>query len=690
MKHSLFIFLLLLRAAVSLAQENESPLSGIEQQIENQAEMSETEPEDDSYLQQLAYYTRHPLNLNTVEPNELREFKMLSDLQIQNFFLYRNLLGPFVNKYELQAIPTWDILTIKKLIPYIIVAESKTIVQNFRDRLSGGDKNLLLRFSMIIPKARGYFRDSSSNFYNGSRPHILARYKYVYKNLLQYGVTGDKDAGEQFLRGSQKQGFDFYSFHLFVRKSGIVKSLAIGDFTANLGQGLIHWQSMAFKKSGAITAIKRQTDVLRPYSSSGEYNFHRGAGITVANKNWEATAFGSIRKLSASIKTDTLQNQEGYVSSLLNSGYHRSLTELANRNNLQSIVVGSNIQYSVSKWNAGINYVQYFFSKPFKGSGKPYALYAIEGKKWTNFSFDYSYTFRNVHLFGEIAADRNFNTAIVKGMIASIDRSIDLAILYRSIGKRYQSIYGNAFTENNLPGNENGLYTGITIRPVNELKVDVYADFYKFAWLQYQTDAPAYGSDYLLQLTYNPTRKIEVYIRYKRKAKQSNGSSDVFMSPLIYTIRKNIRYQVSYSISREISVKNRIEVLWYEKDSENRQNGYMCFTDIHYKSYARPFSGNMRLGYFETDGFESRVYTYENDLPFSYSTPAFFDKGFRLYINIRTDVSKWALLKKDWQLELHMKYAFLQYFELDKIGTELDEIQGKRRSEIKLQLLFSR
>ena len=60
---------------------------------------------------------------------------------------------------------------------------------------------------------------------------------FAYKNLLQFGVVGDKDAGEQFFSGAQNLGFDFYSIHLFARNVGRIKALALGDFTVNMGQG---------------------------------------------------------------------------------------------------------------------------------------------------------------------------------------------------------------------------------------------------------------------------------------------------------------------------------------------------------------------------------------------------------------------------------------------------------------------
>ena len=64
--------------------------------------------------------------------------------------------------------------------------------------------------------------------------------------IMLVSFTGEKDAGEEFFQGSQKNGFDFYSAHLFVQGFGTIKQLAIGDFQAQFGQGLTFWSGLAF------------------------------------------------------------------------------------------------------------------------------------------------------------------------------------------------------------------------------------------------------------------------------------------------------------------------------------------------------------------------------------------------------------------------------------------------------------
>ncbi|MEJ7679979.1 MAG: helix-hairpin-helix domain-containing protein [Segetibacter sp.] len=225
------------------------PGSVPEQQLENLTEQQEGETEDDSYLQSLVQLRKNPINLNTAQENELHELRMLSDLQIQSLLSYRRLLGNLISIYELQAVPLWDVETIQQVLPYVRVGNAVPFSADIKQRLTGGQHSILMRSQQVLEKSNGFMRpDSIENRYPGSSQRLFFRYKYIYRNLLQFGMTGDKDAGEQFFKGNQKSGFDFYSFHFFARKLGAVKLLALGDFTVNLGQGLIHWQSLAFKK----------------------------------------------------------------------------------------------------------------------------------------------------------------------------------------------------------------------------------------------------------------------------------------------------------------------------------------------------------------------------------------------------------------------------------------------------------
>ncbi|HMU59401.1 MAG TPA: helix-hairpin-helix domain-containing protein, partial [Chitinophagaceae bacterium] len=138
------ILLLLLFPRVMEAQE--IPLSS-EQQLENQADTEEGETEDDSWLQDLDIFKKNPININTADADELRQLRVLTDLQIANLVTYRSVLGKLQTIYELQAVPSWDVATIKKILPFVTIAGALSLKDDLLKRFSGGEHTILLRLS---------------------------------------------------------------------------------------------------------------------------------------------------------------------------------------------------------------------------------------------------------------------------------------------------------------------------------------------------------------------------------------------------------------------------------------------------------------------------------------------------------------------------------------------------------------
>ncbi len=684
MKILYLIFIILCISLHVCAQVTEPVTPNTEQQLENITENNEDlETEDDSYLQQMVQFIKNPINLNMAEAADLSQLRILTPIQIQNFILYRNLVGKLVDLYELQAVPGWDLASIQKIRPYISVSMQISATATIGSRLRNGDRSILLRVSQVPERSKGYLLDpaTATNFYPGSPQKLLVRYKYTFKNLFQYGIVAEKDAGEQFFKGKQKQGFDFYSAHIYARKIGVIKSLAIGDFTVNLGQGLTQWQSLAFKKSVDVVNIKREAEVIRPYNSAGEINFHRGVGITLAKNNWQLTLFGSYKNIDANFVADTSQTQDDFVSSLQTSGYHRTKSEVADKGIQRQLAFGGNFSYQYKRLHLGINGIHYKFKLPLVKAADPYNKYALTGSSFGNYSFDYSYTFKNLHFFGEAAFTSGFNKAFINGLIISASSKVDLSLLYRNISKSYQSLYTSAFTESTYPNNEKGFYAGISVRPNNFWRIDAYADFYKFPWLRYRVDAPSTGADYLVQINYKPNKQLEMYTRYHAESKAINVNPDLLtLSPVVQQPKKNWRTQVSYKINAAVSLRNRTEIVWFDKNGISEEQGFLTYFDFIYKPMLKSYSGSVRLQYFETDGYNSRLYAYENDVLYSFSIPVFYDKGYRYYININYDLNK--------KLSFWLKWAQTIYRDRTLIGSGLDEIKGPAKSEIKLQAMY--
>jgi hypothetical protein len=251
----------------------------------------------------------------------------------------------------------------------------------------------------------------------------------------------------------------------------------------------------------------------------------------------------------------------------------------------------------------------------------------------------------------------------------------------RSISKAFQSVNGNAFTENILPTNETGLYTGMTIRPAMGWRIDAYADIYKFPWLKYGVDAPSWGRDFLTQVTYTPGKQAEIYTRFRNDSKQANQPDNLTGTNFLIALpRQSWRTQISYKINTSITLRKRVELVWYDRKGGQKESGFLSFIDLVYKPMLSPYSGTLRLQYFEADGYDARLYAYENDVLYSYSIPSFSGKGYRCYININVDISK--------KVGLWLRFAQTTYLNKRNIGSGLDEIGGNRKTEIKFQTRF--
>lgn len=688
MKSLLIFFLVLILNARSAAQSDNMPESRVTQ-LETMAEKTETTPTDDSYDLDLDYYSRHPLNLNSADEDELDRLQILETLQIKNFLTYRKLLGSLISIHELQAVPGWDLETIHRILPFVVVSRDESMYIALKERWKGGDEDILIRSSQVVEKSKGFERpvEPGVSYYEGSPQNIFIRYTYNYKQLLAFGFTGEKDAGEPFFRGAQRWGFDFYSFHFFLRKTGLIRALAIGDFTVNMGQGLIQWQAFAFTKTSQVISIKREAEFLRPYHSAGEFNFHRGLGITLQKNNWETSLFVSAQKISTNLVTDTA-TADDLFSSFENSGYHRTPAEIADRDNSLQFSAGGNIHYSDNRFLVGINWIQFHFSRPFQKRDEPYNLYSLKGTNLGNYSFDYNYTLGNMHLFGEFASDQWKRFAWVQGLLVSLGENINMSFLYRNISPAFQSLYASAFTENNVPSNERGFYGGLSFKPATALQVDAFYDMYIFPWLKYLVDGPSSGRDYFIQASVQPNKFWHLTTLYKNEMKMGNADQIVDAThDLNAPVKQRWRIETDYTISRSVSFVSRMEFLWITINGEKTQRGFLGMAGCAFKKSW--ISGNIALMLFDTDDYDTRIYTYEPDVLYNYSLPSYFGKGFHYFINLHRDFKLLLLnTNKRVRASAWLKWEQTYYPGLSSIGTGLDEIAGNRKSELKAQIVI--
>lgn len=629
--------------------------------------------------EQLDFYRRHPIDLNRTDGEELRDLLFVPQLFIDNLLMHRRQSGAFVSLYELQALDGLDLAILRMLEPFVTVSAPPTL-SNVRPRqfLAEGEHDLMVRYGRILQRQAGYaVTDTSRSRYLGSPDRIFFRYRYRFGQDLRVAVNMKKDAGERFFAGAQRHGFDFYSASVSVRNQGRIRDLVIGDYALQFGQGLAMWSGLGFGKGSLLQHAAKQATGLRPYTSSNEVLFLRGAATTVVMGNGiSLTPFVSWRKLDGSMQQAA--DSALVVGSLGQTGLHRTPHEAANKNALQQWVYGLNVQYERRRFRLGTTVFRTIFDAPIAPRPLLRNRYAFRGNALCNASLYYNASLRNLYFFGEAAHRLGSGFAWLNGVMMNLHHHLSLVLLHRDYRRDYHSFYNQAFAEGSTAANERGFYSGLAYQPNRNIAWLLYADFFRFPWLRYRVDGPSQGADLLTQFTYYWYKRAEVSVRYRYRKKQENATVELAENRVVTVNRQQLRLEGQYKINDAWRMRDRLEFSDYRKEGEPRQIGWMAYHDIIYKPMTGKLSGNLRIALFGTPGYDARIYAYENNVLYAYSFPVYHNHGLRAYTNIR-----YRLRKKT---DIWIRYATFLYRGAEEVGTGLDAISGNQRSELTVQL----
>ncbi|HFA49026.1 MAG TPA: helix-hairpin-helix domain-containing protein [Bacteroidetes bacterium] len=635
---------------------------------------------------ELNYLRDKPLDLNSLSANELDLFPFLTALQKAAYLEYIEKHGPLISEYELQAIPHFDIPTIKQFLQFVTINDPNIapLPSNWQ---KDGQHQLLMRWSKTLQAKRGFIENENTGEpspYTGDENAFYLRYRYMFTNRLSFGFTAEKDAGETFFSGNNKQGFDFYSAHIFINNpNGKIRTVALGDYSVSMGQGLVLFNGFSTRKSPLTTKIKRSARPLRRYSSVNEADFFRGAATTVRlNKNIGLTAFFSTKKRDANIGEEEDLPDElppvNFITSLQTSGKHRTLSEIEDKNSIRQSTVGGILKWRKKRGHIAANFLYNKLDKPLNRRAALYSQDLFNGNKLFNTSIDYSYTFRNYHFFGETALSGNGGTATSNGLIMSLDPKIDLAFLYRNFQKEHQALTARPFAETSGATNEKGIYLGMEIRPFNEWTINIYYDQWKHEWLRFRTDAPSVGHEWLVKINYKIRHKLEAHIQLKKEVKSLNiDSPDGRFNQIFPGQNFQGRVHLSYNLNKALEWRSRFYA-GFSKIKKKQLNGVAFYQDLKYKPFGSPFSFTTRFAIFDTDDFAIRFYAYENDVLNSFTVAPYSGRGSRFYFNARVRLSRGVLIEGRW--------ARTYFTDKNTIGSGFEEIKGPAKTDVKVQM----
>ncbi|MBC8319685.1 MAG: hypothetical protein H8E34_03070 [Bacteroidetes bacterium] len=666
-------------------------------QLENIAQTTDFNLDYSDLIDDYLYYAIHPININGSDIILLRNIYLINDIQLNNLRLYINQFGQLYSIYELASISGFDEETISKLQPFIVIG-AITEVKKYTPKqiFNYARHELLLRGDQILEKRKAFSLPPDSaihhpgSVYLGNPQHYYLRYSFNYRNKIRIGITMDKDAGEVMFKGQLSDsiknlinnklgnGYDFISAFAYAEDIGIVKKVVVGDYHLEFGQGLTLWSGLAFGKSPEGVQMKKFGRGIRPNTSANENRFFRGAAATLGWKRISFTPFYSSNNVDGNIVPLVYNEQDG-VSSIIETGMHRTITELLDKNTINISAFGGHVAYQHMIFAAGVTAYRTLLNKPLVISDELYKQFNFQGTEITNYGVDMALNLKNINFFSEFSGSSNGGIAGIVGINAFLDERFFLTMVYHNYGKEYQNLYSNPFAESSAIANEAGIYFGFKALVNKYLSISGYVDHYNFPWLKYRVSTPSTGRDYLAQINFNASSDIIAYLRYRFKNKQENFNEDYNYMPLIGDIKRHeLRFLVSYNVWDNIIFKNRIDVVIYDNNFTNTEHGYLIYQDVLYRPDRFPLEATFRYSLFSTDSYNSRIYTYENDVLYAFSIPSYFNNGQRWYLML-----KWKIIP---QISIWLRYARTTYFNQNTVGSGNDLIDGNTKSEVKVEV----
>ena len=661
----------------------------IEDMIENIARNSEEELDYTTLFNDLSNYLENPLNLNTASVEELERLHFLTDFQIISLQKYIHDNGELLTIYELPLVYGYTEETAQRVEPFVTVVTASTRQTEPEQTgfLRQTDHQLFIRASKTLQKQTGYTDVPDSILvqnpnarYLGNSMKLYTRYAFQYKDRIRAGYTGEKDAGEEFFKESNSHGFDFNSGYIQVSNIWKIKELILGDYQVGFGQGVNTWSGLAFEKSPDVLNLRRKSQGISRYTSTDENAFFRGLATTFNINRFEFTGYFSTKNIDANItEIDSSSEEPITFSSFQTSGIHALPREIEDEDAIKETVIGGNLSCKFEFSRVGFSTTHYFFNAELLEGDDPSEFFSFYGSHNSNYSIDYYVQLSKLSLFGEAGISNNKGLAILNGAMIDLKPPLTLSVLHRLYQRDYQALYANAFSENTTTSNENGLYLGIMAFPVPSWTFSGYLDAFSFPWLRHNNSSPSAGYDYMLQADYHIKDGLNAYLRYQGNQKPVDISIE---GPGIdSTIRKmlsRIRFHFDYPVGPFISFQDRLELSFSKMEGESLLKGFLVYHDVLFRPSRFPVSLTFRYAMFDTDGWDPRIYAYEHDVLYSFSIPAYHDRGIRTYLNMRYTMNK--------HIDFWLKISDTYYPQKQTVGSGLDEIHGKHRTDLRMQM----
>ena len=607
------------------------------------------------YLEQLEWLHSHPMDINSATPDEMAMLPFLTPAQIEAIQAYVHLDGPMKSLGELALIPAIDYQTRRVLPLFFTVRHGEG-----RESKKGGwfrnmQNSLDSRMDIPLYYRKGY----QTGKYRGNPLYNRIRYS-LESDHVNIGAHAKKDPGEGF--------YDSFGGYAMIRNKGIVRTAIIGDYRAGWGEGLVISRGTSTGKSSMMSNTSQG---IRPMTGMSESGFLRGVAITLgkvgdpgrqAKFRMSGTLFASYRALDATL------DEDGNARTIVESGYHRTESEIAKKNNTRSALVGAHILAEMGHFSVGATGYWQHFDRTLSPGNDQYRRWYPQGQDFGVVGLHGGYSYYRWTSSAEVAYSTVHGGIATLGRVQWLaNRNLKIGVLGRYYDHKFYSFQAVAICENSRVQNESGAMLRIEARPWDRLSLIAYADFFADYWPRYGMTKSSNGQELMLEGKFEVSGKHSLSLRYQMKRKAAN---DLILP----------RHRVKAQWTCLPSGKWKLQSTALVHMAPTKEPGF-GFSQLVQGRMLKEDALRLGLmtGYFHAPDYLTRIYIYEPSLWNSTSSTSYYGHGLRLATTIR-----YTFPRSHWMIEA--KYALTHMLDRGSISSGLQEILSPTRQDISVQV----
>jgi hypothetical protein len=669
--------------------------SAQQQTIEFEDYVSELVQSEDEYLSMVEewrelidHWLEDPLHINSEEADLLLDARLISRYQLNKLKEYRLKYGDMLSVYELVFVDGWDSQTTARVMPLVSVIYREKPGHK-KTRRMPVRQQLVVKTAFTPEKKSGYLEKTDANGdikapdYIGSPLRLSLRYDIDYRKKYQAGIRMEKDPGEPYLVTSQYgllQGIktpDHISGFVQVNRLGPVRQLILGDYRVSFGFGinLAAGQYGALSGSGPVSLAHR----IRPNTSLGESGFMRGIALNCKLSRFTLTLFGSSLRLDGTSPViDTASGKVISFSSLDQSGMHRTNTQLDRRKAIRGDMLGGHLVYGNNWLKAGViaHYKQ--FDAEVRKSARPSSKYYFGGRSNLVAGMATAIWLNKWQWFSEFSMSRNKGWAFLSGLNFTPVTGANISLVYRNFDIKYQNWHGMGFISQSRNNNEKGLRAKLRLGLPHRWNIEALADISESPWIRYNLDLPT--SQFMAMGTVDKNWRsqgmLTLSFKYLRKTVEM---PDVFtmIARAGYSEQFRIRMEGRYETIPGVAMKTRIESNMVWVPGKNYRPAWLLFQDIAFKLPHKAYRIWLRVCYFEVSSYDTRMYAYENDVLYDFTSYMYYGKGMRGILMLSWSPLAW--------IDTWVRFSTVFYSDR-KAGSGSEQIDGNRMNELEFQV----